>query len=94
MIEKSCRCGKSKKNFSVNIGPFFIADCCTEAGYDHLGEKVEAPPAPEEKKKETKKEGPTRPYKPSGLFSKKNKNKKVEETPEVKTEEKTEDGQS
>lgn len=38
MIEKSCRCGKIKKNFQIDIGPFFIAECCTEAGYNHLGE--------------------------------------------------------
>lgn len=41
MIEKSCRCGKIKKNFKIDIGPFFIADCCTEAGYDHLGNRFE-----------------------------------------------------
>lgn len=41
MIEKTCRCGKSKKNFNVDIGPFFIAECCTEAGYDHLGNRFE-----------------------------------------------------
>lgn len=41
MIEKTCRCGKTKKNFQIDIGPFFIAECCTEAGYDHLGNKFE-----------------------------------------------------
>ena len=41
MIEKSCRCGKIKKNFKIDIGPFFIADCCIEAGYDYLGNKAE-----------------------------------------------------
>ena len=40
MIEKTCRCGKSKKNFKLDIGPFFINDCCTEEGYNHLGQKV------------------------------------------------------
>lgn len=40
MFEKSCRCGKTKKNFKVDIGEFFINDCCTEAGYDHLGKKA------------------------------------------------------
>lgn len=37
MIEKSCRCGKSKKNFKMDIGPFYIDECCIEAGYDDLG---------------------------------------------------------
>lgn len=41
MIEKTCRCGKTKKNFKIDIGPFFIDQCCTEAGYDHLGNKFE-----------------------------------------------------
>lgn len=39
MIEKTCRCGKTKKNFVIDIGPFFIEECCIEAGYDHLGNK-------------------------------------------------------
>jgi hypothetical protein len=30
MIEKTCRCGKTKKNFKVDIGPFFV---------DELGKK-------------------------------------------------------
>lgn len=37
MYEKTCRCGKSKANFKIDIGPFFINDCCTEAGYDVQG---------------------------------------------------------
>lgn len=39
MIEKTCRCKKSKKNFRIDIGPFFIGECCVEAGYDELGNK-------------------------------------------------------
>lgn len=42
MIEKSCRCGQIKKNFRIDIGPFFIGECCIEAGYNHLGKKLEA----------------------------------------------------
>lgn len=38
MKEISCRCGKTKKNFKFDIGPFFIAECCEEAGFNHLGE--------------------------------------------------------
>lgn len=61
MIEKPCRCGAIKKNFQIDIGPFFIYDCCVEAGYDHMGNKaeeaksVEVAPAKEEtpKKKRT-----------------------------------------
>ncbi len=40
MIEKSCRCGKSKKNFKFDIGPFYIEECCIEAGYNKRGEKA------------------------------------------------------
>lgn len=39
MYEKTCRCGTSKKNFKIDIGPFFIGECCTEAGYDEYGKK-------------------------------------------------------
>lgn len=39
MLEKTCRCGKTKKNFVIDIGPFFIEECCIEAGFDHLGNK-------------------------------------------------------
>src|SRR5690606_23594254 len=37
MFEKPCVCGKSKKNFKNDIGPFFVNECCTEAGYDEFG---------------------------------------------------------
>lgn len=40
MFTKTCRCGKQTKNFKKDIGPFFIDECCTEAGYDHLGKKA------------------------------------------------------
>jgi hypothetical protein len=40
MFRKTCRCGKTQKNFKHDIGEFFIADCCLEAGYNHKGEKV------------------------------------------------------
>lgn len=64
MTEKSCRCGASKKRFKVDIGPFYIADCCEEAGFDNLGNRskpeviVEAreAPKPVEKVEESKKE--------------------------------------
>lgn len=39
MFKKKCRCGKSEKNFKFDIGPFFVADCCLDAGYDELGRK-------------------------------------------------------
>jgi hypothetical protein len=44
MIEISCRCGASKKRFNINIGPFYIAECCEEAGYDHLGNRKDVAP--------------------------------------------------
>lgn len=37
LINIKCRCGKTSLNFQKNIGPFYIDDCCTAAGYDHLG---------------------------------------------------------
>lgn len=37
MFSKKCRCGKSTKNFFRDIGPFYIDKCCTDAGYDNLG---------------------------------------------------------
>lgn len=40
MYEIPCRCGKVKQNYKMNIGPFFINDCCIEAGYNHLGEMI------------------------------------------------------
>jgi hypothetical protein len=49
MIEKTCRCGKTKKNFMMDIGPFFIDDCCLAAGYDELGKSktiLDDPKAP------------------------------------------------
>lgn len=46
MKEITCRCGKSKKRFKFDVGPFFINTCCEEAGYDvygNLPEGVEDP---------------------------------------------------
>lgn len=40
MYKKKCRCGKAEKNFKIDIGPFFIADCCEDAGYDCHGNKA------------------------------------------------------
>lgn len=34
-----CKCGKSSTNFKKHIGDFYIDECCTLAGYDHLGFK-------------------------------------------------------
>lgn len=39
MFLKTCKCGKSQKNFKIDIGEFFINDCCLLEGYDHLGKK-------------------------------------------------------
>lgn len=57
MMEKPCRCGKIKKNFKMDIGPFFIAECCIEAGYNNKGEMV-GKPKKEEKPVEKKVEEP------------------------------------
>lgn len=40
MFNKNCRCGASNKNFQFDIGPFFINQCCLDAGFDKLGNKV------------------------------------------------------
>lgn len=37
MQEKSCRCGASKKRFKMDIGPFYVGECCNAAGFDELG---------------------------------------------------------
>ena len=38
MFLKKCRCGKSSKNFKVDIGDFFInEECCKLAGFDDFG---------------------------------------------------------
>lgn len=47
MYEKTCRCGKTKKNFRFDIGAFFIDECCVEAGYDHLGNRPDLGLVPE-----------------------------------------------
>lgn len=44
MFEKPCRCGKAKMNFMHDIGPFYVADCCREAGYDNTGRIIGANP--------------------------------------------------
>jgi hypothetical protein len=36
-FEKRCACGDSTNSFRVDIGPFFVASCCEEKGYDSLG---------------------------------------------------------
>ena len=41
MFKKKCRCGASEKSFKIDIGPFFVAECCIEAGFDELGNKVD-----------------------------------------------------
>lgn len=46
MMEKTCACGASKKNFKIDIGPFFVDDCCLAAGYDELGNKPQKQPDP------------------------------------------------
>jgi len=47
MFKKKCRCGESEKNFMMDIGPFFIAECCEKAGFDEKGNK-EGEPTQEE----------------------------------------------
>lgn len=42
MVEVKCRCGKSKRNFKVNVG-YYIDECCVEAGYDDLGNLTKKP---------------------------------------------------
>jgi hypothetical protein len=40
-------------NFFKNVGEFYIDECCTAAGYDHMGRLVEgATPVTEESKSE------------------------------------------
>lgn len=83
MYMKTCRCGKSKKNFKMDIGDFFIDDCCIEAGYDELGNKkakkelkIEGLPSVEEIKNEA-----------MNVQQEKPKNKRNNKKEEVKSEE-------
>lgn len=54
MFKKKCRCGKTEKNFKLDIGPFFISECCEEAGYDHAGRKPSKKPTEKAKTSEEK----------------------------------------
>jgi len=42
MVEVTCKCGKTKKNFKFDVGSF-VDECCVEAGYDELGNRVKKP---------------------------------------------------
>lgn len=42
MFKRKCKCNKSEKNFKMDIGPFFVNECCVESGYDELGNKKES----------------------------------------------------
>jgi hypothetical protein len=72
MIEKPCRCGSSKKSFKINIGPFFVGDCCLKSGFDEFGnpttmsetQSFEEPKQPEPTKTE---EAPKTPQAPKKL---------------------------
>lgn len=37
MIEKPCKCGKSKKSFKFDIGPFYVGECCEAAELAPVG---------------------------------------------------------
>lgn len=41
MKRLKCKCGETEKNFKIDIGEFFINECCEKAGYDYLGKKSE-----------------------------------------------------
>lgn len=40
MFKKQCRCGAIEKSFKIDIGPFFISECCEKAGYDEKGQLI------------------------------------------------------
>lgn len=62
-----CKCGKSSTNFFNKVGLFYIDECCTQAGYDHLGNLIisEPPPKMSPSPYRTK---PIRKYNKSGKF--------------------------
>ena len=37
---KPCACGSSQKDFKIDIGPFYVDECCLANGYDELGNKI------------------------------------------------------
>tara|TARA_R110000868_G_C10973188_1_gene771586 strand:+ start:106778 stop:107173 length:396 start_codon:yes stop_codon:yes gene_type:complete len=39
MFKIKCRCGSSEKSFKIDIGEFFMNECCFKAGYDAQGNK-------------------------------------------------------
>jgi hypothetical protein len=43
MILKTCFCGATQKNFNIDIGPHFYADCCEAAGFDPFGNHADIP---------------------------------------------------
>lgn len=44
MIEKPCKCGKSRKSFQFDIGPFYVGECCEAAPTESAPKQ--APQAP------------------------------------------------
>lgn len=58
MFKKRCRCGKTEKNFKIDIGPFFVTDCCEEEGFDCFGKKKEDYQEEKELQEESKQEEP------------------------------------
>jgi len=75
MFLKSCVCGKTSKNFKFDIGPFFVTDCCEEAGYDCKGVLKE--PKVEEKQQVTEPAPEPAPVAKRSKKKKKAKKKKV-----------------
>lgn len=65
MIQIPCRCGTTKKNFRVNIGDFYIDECCEKAGYDHAGNREGEAPIVLKEKEVAAPPPPPAPPKPS-----------------------------
>ena len=51
MFKRKCACGETEKSFKIDIGPFFVNECCEQAGYDVYG-KTEADYKKEENEQE------------------------------------------
>lgn len=67
--QKTCRCGKRSTAFYMDIGPYYMDDCCKDAGYNEKGELVTSTvEVPTEVAVEKKK----RQYYKSGQLKKKN----------------------
>lgn len=60
MFSIKCKCGARSMMFKINIGDFYIDECCKLAGFDHLGnwrDPHKKPPKPKPPRRNYEKTG-------------------------------------